>query len=320
MVDNQIKLAAEEAHISDKIARILCVDDEVFNLDILEKHLKKAGYLTVTAENGEAALELLEESKTAPIDQKIDVVLLDRMMPGMEGIEVLKKMKEDAALQDIPVIMQTAMASSDDAIEGIEAGAYYYVTKPYDASVLLSIVASAVREHEQSVDLRDRVRKRDIVLSLTKNAEFEVRTLPEAREVAAHLSNLSQDPSRVIMGLTALIVNAVEHGNLEIGCERKHELLVLGEWEQEVDKRLVMPEYAGKRVRVSFVHHNDGSVVIEIEDQGQGFNWSEYMDFEPMRMTEPNGRGIAIANIMSPGNVEYHGNGNKVTYTIPPGV
>ena len=103
---------------------ILCVDDEPINLKLLGVVLKSQGYQVVTAVDGADALRKMCE-------HSIDLVLLDVMMPGMDGFETCKMIKNSEATQDIPVVMLTALSSSDDRIKGIEAGAEDFLTKPF---------------------------------------------------------------------------------------------------------------------------------------------------------------------------------------------
>ena len=121
------------------MAKILVVDDEPFNLDIVAEYLDEMDFELVMVESGEAAWDEL----TRP-DSSFDLVLLDRMMPGMDGIQVLKKIKGDAELRGIPVIMQTAATSPEQVREGLAAGAFYYLTKPFEGEALQTIIRSAL--------------------------------------------------------------------------------------------------------------------------------------------------------------------------------
>ncbi|HQX07983.1 MAG TPA: response regulator, partial [Zoogloea sp.] len=94
-------------------ARILVVDDEPFNLDIVAEYLDEMDFDLVMVESGEAAWDALCDTA-----QMFDLVLLDRMMPGMDGIMLLKRMKADERLATIPVIMQTAATSPEQIREG----------------------------------------------------------------------------------------------------------------------------------------------------------------------------------------------------------
>jgi response regulator RpfG family c-di-GMP phosphodiesterase len=112
---------------------ILCVDDEPMNLSLLEAVLIPRGYEVVRAGNGKDALETLKCNR-------IDLVLLDVMMPGMNGFQVCRKIKDDEGLRNIPVVMITTLQSKEDRIKGIEAGAEEFVSKPFDATEVLARV------------------------------------------------------------------------------------------------------------------------------------------------------------------------------------
>lgn len=110
---------------------ILCVDDEEENLELLEAVLVCSGYQVVKATSGMGALLKITE-------QMIDLVLLDIGMPGMDGIEVCRKIKEDPRFCDIPIIMVTGLVSHQDRVRGIEVGVEDYFAKPFNRTELLA--------------------------------------------------------------------------------------------------------------------------------------------------------------------------------------
>jgi class 3 adenylate cyclase len=118
--------------------RILIVDDEPMNLDILQARLSVHGYEILTATNGEEALAVA----TA---QRPDVILLDIMMPKIDGIDVCRHLKGNASLPFMPIILVTARADSKDVVAGLEAGADEYLTKPVDQAALVARVKSMLR-------------------------------------------------------------------------------------------------------------------------------------------------------------------------------
>jgi class 3 adenylate cyclase/CheY-like chemotaxis protein len=118
--------------------RILVVDDVPENLDIVRMRLQAHGYEVVTAVDGEEALVRARE--TDP-----DLVLLDIMMPKLDGISALKQLKQDAALRFIPVILLTAKSDTADVVAGLEAGGDDYLTKPFDQAALIARVRSMLR-------------------------------------------------------------------------------------------------------------------------------------------------------------------------------
>lgn len=113
--------------------RVLIVDDNKLVRRMLRRHLMKKEYDISEAENG--AMALAEIEKTQP-----DLILLDVMMPGMDGFEVCKRLKQNPATSDIPVIFLTAKTEKDDIITGLELGAVDYVTKPFSNKELLTRV------------------------------------------------------------------------------------------------------------------------------------------------------------------------------------
>jgi class 3 adenylate cyclase len=121
--------------------KILIVDDEPFNLDLLEQELGEYDYVIERAEDGIEALE-----KTASF--KPDVILLDYMMPRMNGVEVVKRLRATPEHKGIPVILLTAKASQEDKVAGLDAGADDYVTKPFDSIELLARVRAMLRLKE----------------------------------------------------------------------------------------------------------------------------------------------------------------------------
>ncbi|WP_410497753.1 response regulator [Chitinibacter sp. S2-10] len=293
-----------------KPGRVLIVDDEPFNLEILSEHLSDAGYETVTAMDGEEAWEVLQADRIG-----FDTILLDRMMPRMDGMQVLAKLKQHPEFQHIPVIMQTAVGAAENVQEGLAAGAYYYLIKPFQREMLLAIVSAAVGFHTERSQLEREISEHADSYKLLVNGQFRFRTLDEARQLTLLLSRACPDPQRVALGLSELLVNAVEHGNLAISYGEKTRLLQTGRWQEEVETRLQNPQYRDRIVNVSF-DSDDGEVQIRIQDEGAGFDWEPFLEFAPERAFDPHGRGISMARMMSFDSIEYQGNGNEVLVRV----
>jgi adenylate cyclase len=119
-------------------ARILVVDDNPANLEILETRLARQGYEVITAKDGEEALK-------AARTQTPDLILLDVMMPGKDGIQVCRELKADHGLPFMPIILVTAKADPVDIVAGLDAGGDEYITKPVDHAALVARVRSILR-------------------------------------------------------------------------------------------------------------------------------------------------------------------------------
>jgi DNA-binding response OmpR family regulator/anti-sigma regulatory factor (Ser/Thr protein kinase) len=291
--------------------RILVVDDEPMNLEIIGDVLDDPSYLVSNAANGEIAWQAMLAAESPP-----QLLVLDRMMPVMDGIELLKRIKAEPRFAGIPVIMQSAASSSSDIAEGVAAGAWYYLPKPYAPRDLLTIVRAALEEVAEREAANLVVRNRRSVLDLLDVAEFEFHTLKEAADLAYSLAGLCPDPVSAAIGLSELMVNAVEHGNLRIGYAEKSEMRRNEVWEQEVEVRLSDPVLGARRARVVFRRMPD-QLTFTISDEGEGFDWRSYLEFAPERAFDPNGRGIAMARLASFASLDYRDRGNIVVATIP---
>lgn len=291
------------------MTRLLIVEDDEFILSLLRTTLASAGYDPVSAENGELAWEMLQR------DQDFRLLLLDRQLPGMDGLTLLKKIKADERLSRIPVIMETGMNDAESVLEGLNAGAYYYLTKPVHAKLLLTVVAAALNQVREAQEMRAALEGAGQALKYLDRGTFTYRTLDESRLIAQGLAKAFPDPERVVTGLTELMVNAVEHGNLGITYAEKSKLMQEGNWYEEVQRRLSAPEYAGYRVTVDW-ERGPEALSVRIRDQGQGFDWQNYLEFSAERAFDVHGRGIAMARLMSFDALLYEGNGNTVLVQI----
>jgi len=294
--------------------RILVVDDEPLNLKIVRATLSGADHQLDLAENGHVAWARLQ-AETTPYD----LIILDRMMPVMDGITLLHLIKTDPRYLNVPVIMQTAATSPEQVAEGLAAGAHYYLTKPYEPDALLTIVRAALEMQAQRTRLARTTHECGIVRPLLVNAEFRFSTLTEARALAAQLGLLCPHPETASLGLGELLVNAVEHGNLEISYAEKSRLKWEDLWEIEISRRQQDTRFQHRRARIH-VDNQAHEIVFTICDEGPGFDWHDYLTFSPDRAFDPNGRGIAMARQMSFSSLEYQGNGNVVVARIARGM
>jgi hypothetical protein len=211
--------------------------------------------------------------------------------------------------------MQTAAASPQEVREGIEAGAYYYLTKPYAPESLLAIVRAALADLDSQAALSRRIEDQSSTLELMLSGEFRFASPAEVTRLAGLLAGLCPAPDMAVMGLAELMLNAVEHGNLGISYADKTRLRLAEQWESEVQQRLALPENLGKFATIRMERRPD-EISFEIADSGVGFEWQKYLEFDADRAFDPNGRGIAMARAMSFCAIEYMGCGNRVRARI----
>ncbi len=136
----------QEAFSQGMTQSVLIVDDLEANRALLERRLEKFGYRILSAESGAAALRILHRETP-------NIILLDYMMPQMNGLEVLAKLRASRVTRDIPVIMVTARAEADAVVEALDSGADDYVTKPIDFDVLRARMETHIEKRKAASDL-----------------------------------------------------------------------------------------------------------------------------------------------------------------------
>ena len=210
--------------------------------------------------------------------------------------------------------MQTAAGTKEEITEGVKAGVYYYLLKPYDDEILISLVTAALRNQEVGTALRQGLSNYEHMLHLMENCQLSFQALSDVQRLSPLLATFYPDPGRVVMGIMELLTNAVEHGNLDITFDEKSELLRNDSWTNEVEKRLVLSEYKDKRVRVSYMK-TDSEIILNIEDEGNGFDWGKYFEISPDLFSQPNGRGLFMCKNQFFDALEFIGKGNEVRAT-----
>ena len=184
---------SSEKHLDDVTGRILAVDDREENLILIQRQLKKNGHQVITASNGKDALKLLS-------DTEIDVVLLDLLMPDMDGMQVLQKIKEDTRLRATSVIMISGQQDIAEIINCIEAGADDYLFKPFNSVLLRARIKAGIdrkRWHDREETYRKQLERNEKFIRttfgryLSDDIVSQILEAPEGLELGGDLREVT---------------------------------------------------------------------------------------------------------------------------------
>ena len=143
--------------------RILIVDDEEDILELVNYNLSKEGYKVECVKSGEDALEKIRRNRP-------DLIVLDLMLPGMDGLEVCRLTKNDPAVSHIPIIMLTAKGEDADIVTGLELGADDYITKPFSPRILLARLRAVLRRGQKGqIDQQTVIKKQNLVINVASH-------------------------------------------------------------------------------------------------------------------------------------------------------
>lgn len=194
------------------MSKICVVDDHPENVFILQDRLEKAGFEIVTAYDGKSGLEKIRSELP-------DLVLLDVMMPGISGLEVCRAITQDDLTKHIPVILLTALTSTEDLEDGLQAGAFDYVKKPFNRAELLARIKSALRFSETN----------KFLIEIEKVNTFAATVLTANHEIKQPLTliNLSTTAIRRELGKDELNMESIEKRIKFIESATKEIIVVL---------------------------------------------------------------------------------------------
>ncbi len=213
--------------MSPNCGKLLVVDDNEMNRDMLSRRLSRSGHTIVTAEDGQRALDLINQ-------QPFDVILLDIMMPGLSGLDVLKLLRQSYSPSELPVIMVTAKGESEDVVTSLELGANDYITKPLDFPVALARVQTQLDACLQHKSLKRRTE------------ELEARIVDDFEKIT---------PEQ----LRALIASG-ESDQLEFKSSMR--------WNLKANKPGKEIETAWLKTIIAFLNTDGGILLIGVDDNG----------------------------------------------------
>ncbi|MGF0536957.1 response regulator [Agrobacterium sp. ES01] len=297
----------ETQTFSSSGGRVLLVDDDRIGIQILKALLESLGYCVDTAENGADAYALLREDPGC-----VDLVVTDRLMPVMDGLALTRRLKRDPKAADIPIVILTGAMEVDEIASGIEAGAFYYLSKPVIPEIVRSVLDSAMQRSRRMQVIAEKPQGLQAGFANVQILRTTLSKASEVERVCRLLANVHPHPETVIQGIYELVQNAVEHGLLRFNRETKERLLSNGTWLQAMADRARDPAYGHGIVEANMLRRPD-SLVLTVKDPGPGFDWKPCLVDGPPSPSALCGRGIARAVDFIFDGLTYNEAGNEAT-------
>lgn len=289
---------------------ILVIDSNQDSVYFLQNLMQDSPYNLVHINDGEEAFNILLKEP-----EEFAAIILGHDILNMNGIHLLHKINSCSQLKIIPVIMEASSGTMEEMEICIRAGVRYFLPKPIDKAILPIVISTAIRDQERYKAAEQSIWHSKPLNTLI-SATFKIRTLYEAQAVASLLANECPNPRLAAVGISEILINAIEHGNLNITYHEKTKLHEGAQWLSEIEKRLALPQNQDKYVTVVY-KKTDSHINIRITDDGAGFDWRQYQTLDSNRVYDNHGRGIIMAKNLSFENMIYHGEGNDVECIIP---
>ncbi|MFT6557599.1 ATP-binding protein [Sneathiella sp.] len=280
-------------------------------------------HLTETATNFSilSANAFVETPHIIAGDPRVIVVDLTQCPPALHTR--LADALGHSRFTDVSLVLLLNPDDVETIVPSLLAQASDILPLPANVDTVRNTVTDCHRHYQQKKALSEDLNSVVHSLKAMTKGSFTYRKLSEAKSLSQLLSQICPNSSDAAVGLLELMINSIEHGNLEISFEEKGQLLNAGKWQSEISKRLLDPELGKRSATIEFEQTASG-ISFTISDEGPGFNVSEYLDAlpqKPKRMSLDNftsfhGRGIQVAKQICFDDLEYLGRGNRVKVSI----
>lgn len=295
-----------DAVSSTQMLKVLLVTNRPDDFHEISDFLAGLGFDLEKLTSTHAASDYLAAS-----GDKVGAVIADCETSVMDGFNLIDVIRSSTDLRTISVITLVREDMKGRIPTHSTSGMFYSLSFPLDDTSTASIIKSALNDTVRRRHLLAQVRGSSLLSQSMSSCRFQIKTIEEAEDAACFLSSMFPDPERAMSGIIELLVNAIEHGNLEIGHQEKSRLISDGTWLSGLRERYEMPRFRNRWVECAGVKKANGTYLV-ITDQGPGFDWRSIMSVDTSWTDDNNGRGIAQAKNVSFDRVTYNAKGNRV--------
>lgn len=296
--------------MGEPVKKILLIDEKSSIEDLLKSIFNEGPYqIDKIFEKNEILTQLKK------FHAQYEAIVVEKDFSGFDLKEFITDLREESTTSLLPVI--EIIKEEDSQVED-NFGSHdkcpnlFFIKMPLSPGILLSLLKSIGVLYTEQKKYQQFITDKKTVLDKFSLLKCSVINLEEAKEMAGHLSLYFVDSDRASKGIYNLLENAIEHGNLDIGYEKKGALLKERKWIEEIQTQLKDKENKKKSVDILLERKKDGSY-LQITDMGKGFEWKKFMEVDPSRANHDHGRGITLANKIYFDKVVFNQEGNQVT-------
>lgn len=307
-------ISASQDVVQQQPVQLLLIGSDKNSEEFLRATLEEEGFQLTFVKDSAAAEQLIFKKPTAFYDAYLFDESHDHQQT-LQNLKLLQALKNDSRYAIVPAIFQTNSQDTLEIQHCLENGAYFYLLKPFTKDLLLSVLNAVLTGFTCHQELTQRITDIENMRPLVQQAHFQIKTVEDAKSLSSVLAYITPTPKETSVGLFELMLNGIEHGNLNISYLEKTKFVKRGDLQKEISRRLALAENCEKRVTVIFKRTTE-KLEFTISDTGKGFDPLRYLDFSIERAMDNHGRGIMIANKLSFDELEYQDNGSKVTGRI----
>ena len=247
-----------------------------------------------------------------------DIVVMDLFLPEQNGLMLVKQIRERRPT--CPVVLLTDAGHGESTMEGLRAGALDYVQQPIHEDAFAQVLQRAIHSRPASVDDAPGVERLEYVLVMGPDPSFVESTVSLLIQGTA-MGLMEARQLHLRAALQELVMNAVEHGCLELRYREKIEAVAKDQYDELIRQRLQDTRFRGRRVNIRAIYDKPQQILTyRIADEGKGFNWKARVKsgFDVCPPGDASGRGIFLVHSFFP-DIAYNNRGNEVMFTIPIG-
>ncbi len=272
------------------------------------QQLGRLGYEVIYLREGQPALDTLNVAVVG-----LNAMILDWRGQNTKDSGFAEQLADEAGKAGLPVLTFVADGRDEDARIARAAGLTNILAMPCRLADLKEALENTIEGREPGTQKPD-LRLCDAT-ALLESCRFRFRTPEDVDKLVPLISGIFPDPERTASGIAELMMNAIEHGNLEIGQDRKSDWVSRGIYRSELVKRLQTLPYAQRRAEL-IINRQENGIMVVIMDEGCGFCWQDFIESdapEPTLVTGQCGKGLAKAKRDSFDDLKFNHTGNKVT-------